>query len=755
MNDIENEMPFRTCAVIGAGTMGAGIAAHMANAGAQVVLLDLDAEVAARAVERQVKAGGFMLPGFADRVRTGSTRSDMALLADADWIVEAVAERLDVKRGLFAEIARVRKPGCVLSSNTSTIPLRDLVEGMDPALARDVLIAHFFNPPRQMRLLELVTGPRTDPDSVARLSRFIDVGLGKSIVACNDTPGFIANRIGCFWLAAGLGEALRLGIDVETADAVMGKPFGLPRTGVFGLYDLIGIDLMPGLIRSLQANLPAGDAIQAYDAEPARVTAMLAQGLTGRKGGGGFNGRVPARGAREVLDLSGGAYRDPRPAPVLEGEPRRLMAGDDLAGRYAWAVMSRTLAYAASLVPEIADRPDQVDEAMRLGYGWTYGPFELIDRIGAEWLAGRLAEDGQPVPALLQAASAGGFYRVAEGAREVLVPRAQGAVHARLEPAEGVIALPALRLARQPVWSSAAASLWDLGEGVGLFAFQTRLNVFTAPLIEAVQRVAAVVPDHFDALVVGNDGPVFSAGADLKAMLALSEGNDRAGLEAFLCAGQQAFDALAGASFPVVGAVGALAVGGGCECLLHAHRVVAHAEARIGLVEAQVGLVPGWGGVAAWLARHQAAGLDAGAAAAATLRAVVRGVTWPGAFCAREARLLRPDDRIVMNADRLIAEARTVAQALRPGFRPPVAPDLHLPPRAVLEGVVADLAPSLAPHDRVIAGALADILSGDGRPVRVADLNARVTECFLDLAFTDPTRARMRQMIATGKPLRN
>ncbi|MFW7269632.1 3-hydroxyacyl-CoA dehydrogenase NAD-binding domain-containing protein [Gluconacetobacter sp. Hr-1-5] len=748
-------MVFRKCAVIGAGTMGAGIAAHMANAGADVVLLDLDAEVAARAVERQVKLGGFMLPDFAERVRTGSTRTDMALLADADWIVEAVAERLEIKRGLFAEIAQVRKPGCVLSSNTSTIPLRELVEGMDPVLARDVLIAHFFNPPRQMRLLELVTGPHTDPGTAARLSRFIDVGLGKSIVACNDTPGFIANRIGCFWLAAGLGEALRLGIDVETADAVMGKPFGLPRTGVFGLYDLIGIDLMPGLIRSLQANLPAGDAIQAYDAEPARVTAMLERGLTGRKGGGGFYRMAAGRGAREVLDLAGGAYRDARPAPVLEGEPRRLMAGSDLAGRYAWAVMSRTLAYAASLVPEIADRPDQVDEAMRLGYGWTHGPFELIDRIGAEWLAGRLAEDGQPVPALLQAASAGGFYRVADGAREVLVPRAEGTAHARLEPVEGVIALPALRLARQPVWSSEAASLWDLDDGVGLFAFHTKLNVFTAPLIEAVQRIAAVVPRYFDALVAGNDGPVFSAGADLKAMLALSEGNDRAGLEAFLHAGQRAFDALAGAPFPVVGAVGALAVGGGCEFLLHAHRVVAHAEARIGLVEAQVGLVPGWGGVTAWLARHQAAGLDAGEAASATLRGVVQGVTWPGAFRAREARLLRPDDRIVMNADRLIADARAVAQALRPGFRPPVAPDLHLPPRAVLEGVVEDLAPSLAPHDRVIADALVGVLSGDGRPVSASDLTARVTECFLDLALAEPTRARMRQMIATGKPLRN
>ncbi|MBB2191951.1 3-hydroxyacyl-CoA dehydrogenase [Gluconacetobacter azotocaptans] len=748
-------MEFRKCAVIGAGTMGAGIAAHMANAGADVVLLDLDGEVAARAVERQVKAGGFMLPGFAERVRTGSTRADMALLADADWIVEAVAERLEIKRALFAEIARFRKPGCVLSSNTSTIPLRDLVEGMDPVLAGDVLIAHFFNPPRQMRLLELVSGPRTDRRTVARLRRFIDVALGKSIVVCNDTPGFIANRIGCFWLAAGLGEALRLGIDVETADAVMGRPFGLPRTGVFGLYDLIGIDLMPGLIRSLQANLPADDAIQAYDAEPALVTSMLERGLTGRKGDGGFYRMGAGRGTRDVLDLSSGAYRDPRPAPVPDAEPRRLMAGTDLEGRYAWAVMSRTLAYAAALVPEIADRPDQVDEAMRLGYGWTHGPFELIDRIGAEWLSGRLAEDGQAVPSLLRAASTGGVYRVAGGAREVLLPGKRGAVHARLGPAEGVIALPALRLARRPVWSNEAASLWDLDDGVGLFAFHTKLNVFTMPLIDAVHRVVAEVPRHFDALVVGNDGPVFSAGADLKAMLALSERNDRAGLEAFLQAGLRAFEALAGAPFPVVGAVGALAVGGGCEFLLHAHRIVAHAEARIGLVEAQVGLLPGWGGVAAWLARHQAAGLDAGAAASATLRAVVQGATWPGAFSAQAAHLLRPDDRIVMNADRLIGDARAATLALRPGFRPPTVPDLNLPSRAVLDRVVDDLAPSLAPHDRVIAGALADVLSGDGRPVSMAELTARVTGCFLDLALTEPTRARMRQMIATGKPLRN
>ncbi len=744
-----SETSIRKCAVIGAGTMGSGIAAHLANAGADVVLLDIDATLAAAGVERQIRTGGFMLPEFASRIRTGSIRTDLALLADRDWIVEAVAERLDIKRALFADIATVRKSGCIVSSNTSTIPLTELVADTSPAMAGDMLITHFFNPPRQMRLLEMVTGPRTSPDAITRVSDFITVTLGKTIVPCKDTPGFIANRIGCFWLAAGLGEALRLGIDIEAADAVMGKPFGLPRTGMFGLWDLIGIDLMPGLIRSLQDNLPAADAIHVWEAEPRLISTLLERGLKGRKSGGGFYRVSKDRRTREVLDLRSGDYRAWREPPALPAEPGALLHAASIEGQYAWAVMSRTLAYAAALVPEIAERPDFVDEAMRLGYAWTYGPFELIDRIGSPAFAERLARDGQPVPPLLRAAIAG-FYRVTDGTREIL---SSGDHYTLIPEPAGVIALPALRRAATPVWSDKAASLWDIGEGVGLLEFHTKLNVFTPALLAAVQTAITKTPEYFSALVIANDGPVFSAGADLKAMLALSEAGDRESLRAFLLNGQQVFSSIARAPFPVIGAAGALAVGGGCEILLHTHRIVLHAEARIGLVESQVGLLPGWAGVTQWLLRHQEAGLTPADAATAVLRGVLTGTTASCAFAARTSHLLRGTDGIVMNADRLIADARTLALATAP--EPERTINLLLPPRDVLDSAIEDMSPTLTPHDRIIGEALADILSGDNTPVTPPELTDRVTRHFLDLALTEASHARMRQMIDTGKPLRN
>jgi 3-hydroxyacyl-CoA dehydrogenase len=747
---------FRKCGVIGAGTMGAGIAAHMASCGVDVVLLDLDGQVAADGVARQVKAGGFMMPEFAARVTTGSARTDLGLLQDCDWIVEAVAERLDIKRALFAQINTVRRAGCIVSSNTSTIPLAELVASASPELAGDMLITHFFNPPRHMRLLELVSGPRTKHETVERAGHFIDHVLGKTIVPCKDTPGFIANRIGCYWLAAGLGEALRLGISPELADAVMGRPFGFPSTGMFGLWDLIGIDLMPGLIRSLQQALPAGDAVQAYEAEPELVAAMLAQGQKGRKSGSGFYRQSADRRVKETFDPTTRSWR-PREVPVLpHADAATLIASDTLAGRYAWAVMSRTLAYAAALVPEIADRPDQVDTAMRLGYAWRSGPFELIDQLGKEAFASRLAQDGQAVPPLLAAAGADGFYGQAQGQRTVLVPTSAGAVREPVVQPAGVIALPALRLALQPAFTTEAASLWDIGEGVGLFEFHTPMNVFTPALLESLRRTLVETPKHFRALVVGNDGRVFSAGADLKGMLAMSEKNDKAGLARFLADGVDTFAALAAAPFPIVGAAGALALGGGCEFLLHTSADALHAEASIGLVESRVGLLPGWGGVARWLLRCHEAGLSSEQAVKQVFAGVLRGVAAPCGFAAQAQHLIRRTDRIVMNVDRLIATARDWAAALAADFTPATPRAVVLPQRAVLAEFLAQQQNDLPPHDRVLGSGLVEILSGDAKtPVSLSEITDRVTTYFLDLVLSDPTRARIAHMLETGKPLKN
>lgn len=747
---------FRKCGVIGAGTMGAGIAAHMASCGVDVVLLDLDAQLAAEGVARQVKSGGFMMPEFAARVTTASTRTDLGLLQDCDWIVEAVAERIDIKRDLFAQIDTVRRAGCIVSSNTSTIPLAELVANASLELAGDMLITHFFNPPRHMRLLELVSGPRTKHETVERATHFMDHVLGKTIVPCKDTPGFIANRIGCYWLAAGLGEALKLGISPELADAVMGRPFGFPSTGMFGLWDLIGIDLMPGLIRSLQHALPAGDAVQAYEAAPELVAAMLAQGLKGRKSGGGFYRQSADRRVKETFDPTTRRWR-PRESPVLPRmDAAKLIASDTPAGRYAWAVMSRTLAYAAALVPEIADRPDQVDTAMRLGYAWRAGPFELIDQLGAAAFATRLALDGQAVPTLLAAAGEGGFYGQAGGQRTVLVPAGAGAVREPVAQPAAVIALPALRLAGQPVFTTDAASLWDIGEGVGLFEFCTPMNVFTPALLDSLRRVLVETPRHFRALVAGNDGRVFSAGADLKGMLAMSEKNDKAGLARFLADGVDSFNALAAAPFPVVGAAGALALGGGCEFLLHVSADALHTEASIGLVESRVGLLPGWGGVARWLLRHHEAGLSPEEAAKQVFAGVLRGVVAPCGFAAQAQNLIRQTDRVVMNVDRLIATARDWAVDLAAGFTPAVPPAVVLPHRTVLAEILAQQQDSLSPHDRVLGAGLVEILSGDAETsVSLAEITDRVTMYFLEIVFTDITRARIAHMLETGKPLKN
>lgn len=746
---------FRKCGVIGAGTMGAGIAAHMANCGVDVVLLDLDGQLAADGVARQVKTGGFMMPDFASRVTTGSSKTDLDLLKDCDWIVEAVAERIDIKRNLFAQIDTVRKPGCIVSSNTSTIPLAELVAHASPELAGDMMITHFFNPPRHMRLLELVTGPSTNPAAIERVTHFIDHALGKTIVPCKDTPGFIANRIGCYWLVAGLCEALRLGVSPELADAVMGRPFGFPSTGMFGLWDLIGIDLMPGLIRSLQQTLPADDPIQTYAAEPELVTAMLAQGLKGRKSGGGFYRQSADRRVKETFDPTTRTWR-PRETPALpHTDAATLMASDTLAGHYAWAVMSRTLAYAAALVPEIADRPDQVDTAMRLGYAWRAGPFELIDQLGAADFAIRLKQDGQAVPSLLTAAG-DDFYGKTNGQRTIIVPVGTEVARKPVILPEGVIALPALRLAKQPVFTTDTASLWDIGEGVGLFEFRTSMNVFTPALLDSLRRVLVETPKNFRALVAGNDGRVFSAGADLKGMLAMSEKNDKAGLARFLADGVDSFTTLAAAPFPIVGAAGALALGGGCEFLLHVSADALHAEASIGLVESRVGLLPGWGGIARWLLRHHEAGLSPEAAAKQVFAGVVRGVATPCGFAAQAQHLIRPTDRVVMNADRLIATARDWAIELVADFIPAVSPSLVLPQRAILAEALAQQEDSLSPHDRVLGAALVEILSGDAKtPVPLSEITERVTRHFLELVLTDPTRARIAHMLETGKPLKN
>ncbi len=395
----------RKVAVIGAGVMGSGIAAHVANAGVPVLLMDIVPEGAADrnalakgAVAKMLKTepASFMSPRAAKLVETLNVEDHLDRLSEVDWIIEVVIERLDAKQALYKRIDAVRRPGTAISSsNTSTIPLDALVEGMPEAFRRDFLITHFFNPPRYMRLLEIVTGSQTDPELAETVADFADRKLGKSIVRCKDRPGFIANRLGIFWIQNAIAAADDLGVPVEEADAVMGRPFGIPKTGVFGLVDLVGLDLIPHTTKSLRAALPPEDAFHATYREMPVITQLIADGYTGRKGKGGFYrlNRKDGQKTKEAIDLKTGEYR-PSAKPDLPAlkEAKGPRAVLDLKGRvgdYAWRVIGPTLAYAAGLVGEASDEVAAIDEAMRLGYNWKWGPFELIDRsAGPTWPSG-------------------------------------------------------------------------------------------------------------------------------------------------------------------------------------------------------------------------------------------------------------------------------------------------------------------------------------------------------------------------------
>ena len=371
----------RRAAVVGAGTMGGGIAAQFADKGIPVLLLDTTAEAAASGLERQRLMGGFVNPWAAALVETGGITTDIERLSDADWIVEAIVERVDLKQDLYRRVDAVRRPGSIVSSNTSTLRLAALTGGLPETFVRDFVVTHFFNPPKVMALMELVGSAATDPTTLRRVRDHAERVLGKTVVVGRDTPGFIANRVGCYWMAMAAIEAIAFGLTVEEADAVAGPPFGVPRTGVFGLFDLIGLDLVPLVWGALLDSLPTDDALHRY-AIPAHplFRQLIAEGRLGRKAHAGFYRQDPATKLREGTNLATGAYR---PGETVAAMPDlvTLLDGTDRAARYARRVADRLRAYVEAVTPSIADGPEAVDTAMRLGYSWREGPFALLARL--------------------------------------------------------------------------------------------------------------------------------------------------------------------------------------------------------------------------------------------------------------------------------------------------------------------------------------------------------------------------------------
>lgn len=706
----------RRAAVIGAGSMGAGIAAQFANAGVPVDLFDMTADRAAAGIAAQLRAGGFMGAEAAALVTPGSVETDLDRVSGADWIIEAVIEDLAIKRALYARLAPLIQPGAVLSSNTSTIPRAALIEGQPEGFAERFVISHFFNPPRHMQLLEIVAPPGNAAAAFA--TRAGRVVLGKTVIDCRDTPGFIANRIGCAWMSVAMVQAARLGLGVEMADAVH-TVFGIPKTGVFGLLDLVGIDIVPHVWGSLMRALPAGDTINRYDlpALPA-VQALIGAGRFGRKSGAGFYRKGET--GPEVFDLARLDYVPasgfgPGDLPGGGRDLPALLADPGPAGRYACAVLAEVLAYAQTLAPEIAGDPAAVDTAMELGYAWRSGPLRLL--AGLDDTA-RARLGGLAAPALRRDSG------------------------------------PADRLARAKAGSSAvaengAAALWDIGAGLGCLEIQTKMNAIDAGVLDMIETALDRAVGQFQGLVIGNhNARAFSAGANLTTMAAMIEAENWRGIEAFITRGQAVYAALRAAPVPVVAAMRGVALGGGCELAMHCTATMAHAEARVSLPEHMVGLLPAWGGSTRLLARCGQAG-HAFAAAMLTRP--------PGS--AREAAalgLLDPAQPVVMHADDALDAAAALAEALAPGYAPPPPATLTAAGAELAEALVAAL--PLSDADRLIARQIAHVLTGGtaapGTPLTEDDLRALEREGFVALARLPRALDRIRHMLKTGKPLK-
>jgi len=788
----------KTVAVIGAGVMGASIAAHAANAGAQVLLLDIVKPgannrnaIAEGAIEGLKKMDPAPLMGSRAirNIKPGNVEDDLAAAGQCDWIVEAVIERLDIKQALYTKLDSVRKPGSVVSSNTSTIPLAELTAGLPESFTRDFCITHFFNPPRYMRLLEIVGGSAAP---FAALQKFADEKLGKTVINCNDTPGFIANRIGTYWIQTAVVLAIELGLEVEEADAVMGKPMGFPSTGIFGLMDLVGIDLGPHVNASLARLLPKSDAFHAMNRADAMIPALIAQGYTGNKGKGGFyrSTRGPdGKRAKLALKLAEAAtgQLDWRPAvkpdiPLVKEarkDLKKLLASDSKYGAYAWGVLGRVLAYTASLVPEIATDIADIDAAMRLGYTWKFGPFELIDKLGADWVAANLARLNLEIPPILQKLGKGSFYRPdATGALEQFTI-AGG--YAPIKRPAGILVLEDIKRVQKPLLGNKAASVWDLGDGVLCFENhaiapdgQPR-RMLDGDVLGILEKAMALVAKSHKALVLYNDDPRempnnvnFSQGANLvSAMMAISI-RLWGKIESSIKDGQKLYTAMRYAPFPIVGAPVGRALGGGCEMLMHCSAVQAYAESYIGLVEVGVGLIPGWGGCASLLTRWQYdKNMPKGPmpAVAKVFEIVSQATVSRSAAEAIELKFLSPTDGITMNRDRLLADAKARALAMAANYTPPETLPLTLPGpsgRVALSmavegfhkrGIATD-------HDVTVSGALAEVLSGGPNadhltPVSESEVMDLERGAFMSLIRTKESQARIKSILTTGKPLRN
>ena len=764
-------MTIKKVVVIGAGTMGSGIAGQVANAGIEVWMLDIPSEgdnvnaLAERGLQRLRETEGLMSPELEQHIHIGNTRDDFSQLADCDWVAEAVVERLEIKRALYQKINEACTDATLISSNTSSIPISLLVEEMPSSFQKRFAITHFFNPVRFMPLLELVSGAETTPDVMDRFNSFCDQALGKGVIVCRDTPGFLGNRVGCYAIQTALHAANDMGLSPVQADAIFGRPMGIPKTGVFGLYDLIGIDLMSDVAQSLVNTLPESDAFNVEAAKLPIMVVMIANGQTGNKQGQGFYRTVDDQ--RQVIDLKTGEYG---PAErfnlplALKAEKHgviHLLLDDSVFGQFAWRVLSRTLSYAASLIPEVGDDPLGIDDAMKLGYNWVKGPFALIDEIGVDYFIDRLKTQGRELPVFLAEAAGSSFYRVEGGELQV---RMFGGGWRSIKRPQGVARFNERRQTLAPQNTTESASWFNL-DSIALVEFHSKANALDSDAMAILaDAISAAEGGKVSALIVHNDAQHFSCGVNLQAVRRFFEADDLDGLDAFLAQFQNTCHSMATARFPVVCAPVGMSLGGGFEVVLHAKQVISHANSVMGLVESGVGLIPAGGGCKETLYRwHEQLGTTVEAAAWKAFMNLGYGTTCASPILASKQAMLRPHDRYLSNRDRLLPAAikAVTDEPNQIGFE---RGELVMPGAKTFAEMQAWLENAhtqgkLTPHNVVVATELARIVTGGdvpaATPMSEQNLYDAERKAFLKLVSTAATRERISSMLDTGKTIQN
>ena len=740
-------MEIKRVVVIGSGTMGSGIAAHLCNANIPVTLLDLKTEISEKARERIYSSRPPLLLDKLkiNNINIGNINDNFGVVKDVDWVVEAVVEKIDIKHNLYEKIFKTRKAGSIVSSNTSSIPIKVLSENLSEEDKKDFCITNFFNPVRYMGLLEIVKNENNNLEKINFLKDFCETLLGKGVIVCNDTPGFLGNRVGVYAMQVAMTEAFKMKLSVEEADAVFGRPMGIPKTGIFGLYDLIGIDLMADVLKSFIKELPEIDKFHKVAKEVPLVTKLIETGYTGRKGKGGFY-RVNKESGKKVLEalnLETGEYASSKKINIKSDKVdlKNLINRKDKYGNYAWSVISEIIKYASSLIPNVTKEFNNIDEAMRLGFNWAKGPFEMLEEIGVKNFFEKVDsfENNEFLEKLSKSKNEN-FY----GERQK---------YTNIETL-GKIKRKAIKI--------------DKNDSAEIFRFKD-FNI-----VEFTTKANALDYDSMDCLKKATDKPLiiinesmqFSAGVNLNYVMDFAKQKDFKSIEKFIKYFQETCKHLKYCKNPVVSAPSGLTLGGGFEVLVQSNFVVTHTNIVMGLVETIVGLVPAGGGCKEMLWRWSQtdeAKKDPNFAPLKVFDIIGYAKTATSPVEAEPLKYLKPEDKKIMNRNSLLPISRKILEENK-NFKSPIECKFNLSGKVVKEKMIQVLEKLynekiILDHGMEVGKELANILSGGetslDKTLSEDDLFKLELDSFMRLIETTKTQERIKHTLATGKPLVN